>query len=152
MTATKKSMRFLTVFALIFAMVLSMTSIPASAAGVETWGASDYYIFEDPFTIRGYNLTPVKTMGTSGTLFIHITAMELLDTSTNPMKFKYEIRSNGTVLSSYTYYWSPGDLPCSCVDSVQVSAGQKIQLYISAYDTVTGNYRTVQVKYGRWLS
>lgn len=152
MTATRKTTRFLTVLALIFAMVLSIVSVPASAAGVETWYPSEYYVYEDPFTIRGYNLTPVKTMGASGTLYFEITAMELLDSSTNPMEFKYEIRSNGTVLESFTYYWSKGDLPRTCVDYVNVTKGQKIQLYISAYDTVTGNYRTVKVKYGHWLS
>lgn len=68
MTATKKSIRFLTVLALIFAMVFSIMSVPASAAGVETWYGPT--VAEKTFSIHGSNLTYEKTMGVSGELVI----------------------------------------------------------------------------------
>lgn len=157
MTATKKSIRFLTVLALIFAMVLSIASVPVSAAGVETWYKTDDYIWENAFTIRGYNLTPVKTMGTSGTLHIVFELNSLLDTGTKPnnLVYTYQIRSaNGTVLLGGTEeFQSTNDgLPFAVFTKINVTQGQKIQIYISVYDTVTGVYRTASVGYGHWLS
>lgn len=153
MTTTKKTLRFLSIFVLIFAMVLSIASVPASAAGVETWYATDDYIFENEFTIRGYNLTPVKTMGSTGTLNLIIAALEFTDASSNsnPVNFRYEIRSNGTVLLSGTETLTNDELSFAFWTRVNVTAGQKIQVYISAYDAVTGNYRTARVEYGHWL-
>ncbi len=151
MTATKKSIRFLTVLALIFAMVLSIASVPASAAGVETWNQSEYFIWEQPFTMRGYNLTPVKTMGTMGRLHLLLT-VDFLDANPNPANVKLEVRStNGTVLKTFTQVMKPGFGP-GISEHIDVMAGQKIQLYMSAYDSVTGNYRTVSVEYAHWLT
>ena len=156
MTATKKSLRFLTVLALIFAMILSFASISTSAAGAETWYVTDDYIFENNFTIRGYNLTPVKTMGASGTLHILFELNSLLDTGTNPndLVYTYQIRSaSGTVLLGGTEKFSSTNdgLPFAVFTQINVKQGQKVQIYISVYDIVTGVYRTASVGYGHWL-
>ncbi len=153
MLKTKKSMRFLTVFILFFAMVFSVATVPISAAGVETWYTTSDYIIEPSFTNRGYNLTPIKTMGASGTLHLVIGAHEFLDASTNPVNFKYEIRSaSGSVLKTETIVLTRDSLSFAFWTQISVTKGQQIQLYTSTYDAVTGNYRTVKVEYWHWLS
>ncbi len=106
MLKTKKSMRFLTVLALIFAMVFSIMSVPASAAGVETW--YDVKGTEN-LTMVGDNLTPPKTMGVSGILKIEA-EFHVTDTLKLPDNVIYllEIRSsNGIVLNLFQLnsYW-----------------------------------------------
>ena len=155
MTATKKSLRFLTVFALIFAMVLSFASIPASAAGAENWYSSSDYIYENSFTIRGYNLTPVKTCCATGDLNIDLRVEDILDSSTNPMIVTLQVRSSsGAVLISHQSNSSNwiGGVPHGMWVSCPISYGDKVQIYIGAYDAVTGNYRTIKVKYGHMIS
>ena len=143
MTTTRKSLRFLTVLALIFAMVLSMASIPASAAGVETWYATDNVIYENDFTIRGYNLTPVKTIGSSGNLLIGVD-VDLTDGKSDPAIITVEIRlSNGTVLNRGTISTSV-PWPHLQVEA-PVTAGQKVQIYIGVY--TNGVYRVGTASY-----
>lgn len=155
MTNVKRSLRLFTVFALVATIVLSIFAVPASAAGVETWYKTDDYIYENQFTFKGYNLTPVKTMGASGTLHLIIAALELMDTSTysTPMNFRFDVRSySGTILYTHSETISSSQLSSAFFITVPVSYGQQIQIYTSAYDSVTGNYRTLKVEYAHWLT
>lgn len=150
MTATKKSLRFLTVFALIFAMVISMAGIPASAAGTETWYKG--YVLEPVMTVHGYNLTPVKTMGESGTLTID-TNFNITDTSSNQYRAicVVEIRStNGTVLArdSAAAFVSAAEI----VLSINVTKGQQIQIYTQIYDVVSNGARYGNVQYSHQVA
>lgn len=152
MTATRKSMRFLTVLALICAMVLSIASTPVSAAGVETWykGSLD----EPSFLMNGYNLTPVKTMGVSGKL----TITEHFETAdgNNPDHYYpvyvLEIRSlNGTVLARESKGW--GFLYSGTLSvSIDVTKGQQIQIYTSVYEKGNTNFaRKANIWYNHTL-
>ena len=128
MTATRKSMRFLTVLALICAMVLSIASTPVSAAGVETWYSQ--FKYEPSFPINGYNLTPVKTMGVSGELLVGAW-MSTTDNSTTPAVFTLEVRStSGAVLARDTVT-STGRAHVSI--SLNVTVGQKVKIYTGIY-------------------
>lgn len=151
MTATKKSLRFLTVFALIFAMVISMAGIPASAAGIETWYPTENVVYENTFLMNGYNITPKKTIGVNGKLAIFID-LTLTDTSTNsnPAIMTYEIRTpSGQVLDRDEYTTQDGT--ASGLSYRDYPAGQEIHLYIGIYDSVTGKARQANVTYAHKL-
>ncbi len=155
MTATKKSIRFLTSLFLVFTMVFFIVSVPVSAAGVENWyaGNSYSYIYENEFTIRGYNLTPVKTCYGTGVMNINVEILQILDSASNsnPINFTIQICStSGAVLSGFTANSADfkNGFPHGLWTSCNISNGQKIQIYIGAYDAITGNYRTVRLKYG----
>lgn len=155
MTNIRKSIRFLTVLALVFAMIFSIASVSASAAGSENWYISSSYIWENPFSISGYNLTPTKTCCANGTLNITANFLSIEDLGTNPFNFHLQIRNaNGTVLaqcSGCSADFASG-LPQYLYVSCPVNYGQKVQIYIDAYDTITGNYRIVKVNYAHLLS
>ncbi len=151
MTATRKTMRFITVLALILMMVFSITSVPASAAGVETWYAAT--VTEPVIPMSGYNLTPVKTMGVQGVLYIQA-EFETTSNIMYPNKPYYllEIRSlDGRVLARSGYSEM-------CVTSatqethVFVNAGQKVQIYTAVYDQNTGVWYNANVKYKHWIA
>lgn len=144
MTATRKTMRFLTVLALILAMVFSIASIPASAAGVETWGSGLKY--EGPITINGTNTTPTKTMGASGTLKITANfTPNVVQFSTN-VKCVVEIRDlAGRVLASHT---STGALIVIAVPvSLSVTQGQQVRVFFGVYNASTGSQLSSSVSY-----
>lgn len=138
MTATKKSIRFLTVLALTFAMVLSIISIPASAAGVE--------ISTPTFVLNPTYLSSVITMEENGRFYV--TGKFLIDDKTvytNPVNCTLQIRStNGTVLASKTML-NGGYKIFSC--DTNVSKGQQVQIYMSVFDSVTGETRYAIVSY-----
>lgn len=144
MTNTKKSLRFITAFTLVLAMVMSIVPLSAFAAGSETWDAD--LVWELPFTITGYNLTPTKTMGASGTLVIHADYL-VVDSSSNsnPVNCTLEVRDiYGNVLASENTTFSSNLLiPLS----LNVTQGQRIQIYMDAYDAYTGVARRVQITY-----
>lgn len=132
MTATKKSIRFLTVLALIFAMVFSIMSVPASAAGIETWYGPT--VAEDTFPIHGYNLTPEKTMGVSGELVIVASF-----TTTSSGAFLGQIRYTVeicNVLGSVVYA-SESQVPLGfgmVSARLKVTQGQKYAIRFKAYN------------------
>lgn len=150
MTATKKSIRFLTVLALIFAMVLSIASVPVSAAnigGTTTWYRGIYGTSE--FQIHGYNLTPIKTIGDAGRLSFS-QKFVLTDTSvnSNAARCTVEIKStSGAVLARATGI-TDSDGVCEIgVPIISVSVGQKIQIYSTVYDVNTNYARKAKSWY-----
>lgn len=93
--------------------------------------------------IAGYNLTPVKTMGNSGTLLIGVDA-DTTDGNSAPAIITVQIRStSGAVLAS-------GSISTSVLwHHIQVEtpvvAGQKVQIYVGVY--TNGVYRLADVDY-----
>lgn len=149
MTNTKRSLRFITVLAMVFAMVLSIMALPVSAAGTETWYGG--FVAEAPFTTTGYNLTPTKTMGISGTLRI-IADYTVIDTDrySTPVKCTLEIRDiYGNVLASKSSTTSSSTLVSL---PLVVTEGQRIHLYMSAYDATTGVARRIQIEYSHSIT
>ena len=148
MTATKKTMRFLTVLALIFAMVFSIMSVPASAAGVEDWGwggATSPF-----FDVHGYNLTPVKTLTDCGILYVEGTfCLSDTKTNSNPANCTLEIRNTaGKVLASGK--GKTNSYGTCVIDYINIWAwepGEKVQIYTGVYDSVTGAARRARVCY-----
>ena len=102
MTKTSSIPRKLLAFVLVTVLAITAFSTQAFAAGVETWYAS--WVSEGTFTVSNNNLTPVKTMGVSGTL--HIVAQvsgrsDLEPSGCPPVKLTVQVRDlSGNVLAS----------------------------------------------------
>ena len=99
-------------------------------AGEETWTGSG---FGGAFTFKDYNLTPVKTMGKTGTLLI--SGYFYGDdgyADSSPIRLTFQIRStSGTVLVSRTFDDTRnGAIPFAI--SCNVTQGQKIRLFMDA--------------------
>ena len=99
-------------------------------AGNETWTGSG---FGGSYTFTDYNLTPVKTMGTSGTLLIYGSFYGndgYADVS--PIKLTAQIRSTSGAVKTQTIVVDTrngyNDFAMSCT----VSKGEQIQLYFDA--------------------
>lgn len=147
MTATKKSLRFVTVFTLIFAMVLSFTSVPAFADGTETWNWG--FNICSSISISGGHTSPVKTMGTDGKLILkaQFTPTDITDSS-NPVLLIVQVRDlAGNVLSGNSYLFE-APLGWTYVStSLNVYKGQQVRIYVAAVDSVTLGNRSATVKY-----
>ena len=142
----KKSLYF--ILSLIMTLVFALpTSV--SAAGVETWYGD--WVNEPTMIITNHNLTPVKTIGKSGTL--HVAAsisrvQEAYDDLPN-IKLTMEIRqTNGKVLARGEV--EAGTMLPQVHLSTPVKKGQKIQVYFdisSVSHNPHGNYRKGKVNY-----
>lgn len=158
MLKVKKSTRIFLAFVLTMAMVFSLaTTVSANGVdGTTTWQAG--YKTSSEMHINGYNLTPVKTMGISGSLWIEQVFLleDLSSANSNPANCTFEIRStNGTVLARGTAVTSTDTLTygrCSISLRIPVTSGQKIQLYSSVYDSSTGYARRASVRYTYMLN
>ena len=133
----------------VIAMVVTFV-IPASATGVETWYAG--YVLEPAFSQTGYNITPTKTMGTSGTLYITAT-FTITDASSysTPAHCVLEIRNayTGATLARDEYNITNYDVLSV---STSVYQGQKIYIYTGVYDSSSGVARTATVRYSHYIS
>lgn len=151
MTKTSSIPRKLLAFVLVTVMAITAFSTQAFAAGVETWYAS--WVSEGTITVRNNNLTPVKTMGVSGTL--HIVAevsgrSDLEPSGCPPVKLTVQVRDlNGNVLASGSV---SEDAAAPLVHiNLPVTAGQKVQIFFdisSVSYNPNGNYRIADVGYG----
>lgn len=99
-------------------------------AGNETWTGSG---FGGAFTFKDNNLTPIKVMGKTGTLYINgyfYGDDGYADSS--PIKLTFQIRStSGNILVSRVFYDTRnGAVPFSI--SCNVTQGQQIQLFMDA--------------------
>ena len=116
-------------------------------AGTETWYGSG---FGGSYTFTNYNLTPVKTMGKSGTLVIS-GSFHGADgyANSSPIKLTAQIRSTSGVVKASTV--EVDDRSGATFFSVvaSVSAGEKIQLYFDASSIANppGIYRSAYVSY-----
>lgn len=125
----------------------SKASSVETRAGNETWTGSG---FGGSYTFNNNNLTPVKTMGKSGTLLIsgHFYGNDAF-ASSSPIILTVEIRStSGAVLGRASFYDNrSGNVPFAV--SANVSAGQQIQLFFDASSAANppGIYRSAHVSY-----
>ena len=116
-------------------------------AGNETWTGSG---FGGSYTFTDYNLTPVKTMGKSGTLIISgsFTGNDGY-ANASPIKLTVQIRStSGAVLGS-TVVGDDRSGATHFAVTAPVSKGQQIQLYFDASSIANppGIYRSAHVSY-----
>lgn len=148
MTATRKSMRFLTVLALICAMVLSIASTPVSAAGVETWYKGS--VTEETMYTTGTNLTPLKTMGDSGKLTI-IANFKLTDSS-DLAYCVLEIRDSANTLLVLKHADAHMYTTRTLVASINVTQGQQLHIFTNVYDPNTFAGRQAEIVYTHTLS
>ena len=104
--------------------------ILTTRAGNETWTGSG---FGGAFSFVDYNLTPVKTMGKSGTLLIsgYFYGNDGYADS-SPIKLTFEIRSTSGAVLARTIVPDTrnGNIPFAV--SCQVTKGQKVQLFMDA--------------------
>ena len=151
MTKTSSIPRKLLAFMLVTVMAITAFSTQAFAAGVETWYAS--WVSEGTFTVSNNNLTPVKTMGVSGTL--HIVAQvsgrsDLEPSGCPPVKLTVQVRDlSGNVLASGSVS-EDATVPQVHIN-LPVTAGQKVQIFFdisSVSYNPNGNYRIADVTYG----
>ena len=116
-------------------------------AGNETWSGSGH---GGSYTFNNYNLTPVKTMGKSGTLLIsgYFYGNDGY-ASSSPIRLTVQIRStSGSILASTEVIDTRnGNIPFSV--AANVTAGQQIQLFFDASSIANppGIYRSAYVYY-----
>lgn len=134
MTATKKSIRFLTVLALVFAMVLSIASTPVSAAGAQTW----YYgsATQPNIEISGSEHTSQRIMGDSGKLTIR--ANFVPKALLTEVTYTLQIRNyNGTMVKASSSFSS--SLPITPLTvTLDVKSNERYMIYFFARYTSTG--------------
>ena len=116
-------------------------------AGTETWygsGSGGSYSFTN------YNLTPVKTMGNSGTLVISGSFYgDDGYANSSPIKLTAQIRSTSGVVRASTVVVDDRSGATGFVMSCRVTAGDKVQLYFDASSIANppGIYRSAYVEY-----
>lgn len=130
-------------------------SVPVMAAGAETWYGG--WVNEPTIIVTNNNLTPVKTMGKSGTL--HVAASikgrpDLEPAGCPKVKLRMEIRDlAGNVLRSgevsETAFMPQIHL------SMPVTVGQKIQIFFDvssvSYNPI-GNFRKGEIQYSHEIN
>lgn len=151
MTKTSSISRKLIAFVLVTVLAIATFSTQAFAAGTETWYGG--WVNEGTITVRNNNLTPVKTMGTSGTLHISasVAGRPDLEPSGCPgVKLTVEIRDlNGNVLRRGEVR-ADAFMPQVNLE-LPVTAGQQIRVFFdisSVSYNPNGNYRIADVTYG----
>ena len=116
-------------------------------AGTETWYGSGP---GGSYTFTNYNLTPVKTMGTSGTLVIS-GSFRGADgyANSSPIKLTAQIRNTSGVVRASTVVVDDRSGAKGFAMSCQVSQGDKIQLYFDASSIANppGIYRSAYIEY-----
>lgn len=151
MTKTSSIPRKLLAFVLVTVMAITAFSTQAFAAGVETWYAP--WVSEGTITVSNNNLTPVKTMGVSGTL--HLVAevsgrSDLEPAGCPPVKLTVQVRDlSGNILASGVIN-EDAAVPQVHIN-LPVTAGQKVQIFFdisSVSYNPNGNYRIADVGYG----
>lgn len=132
---------------LFLALSVLMTSTTAFATGNETWYLGQQTV--GSFVVTNDNLTPVKTMGDDGKLFVWANFSRADSASYPPIVLTFEIRDydTGEVLDSVKYY--EGETPSRAIGT-NVTAGQRIQVYfdVSSQYNPPGPYRQANVTYG----
>ena len=116
-------------------------------AGEETWTGSG---FGGSYTFTNYNLTPVKTMGQSGTLLISgsFTGRDGYANS-SPIKLTAQIRSTSGAVRASTVVVDDRSGATFFAVSCKVSAGDRIQLFFDASSIANppAIYRSAYVEY-----
>lgn len=142
-------MRMFLCFALVATMIIgTSTTAFAQISGTETWyGPSDQSAF---FTVTNNNLSPKKTMGFSGPLFVWIEYYQA-DSSSSPVDVTLEVRNltKGTTDRAVFRGSDGSDKPNI---GMTVSKGDVLQIFIdvstsSGYPK-PGYYRKANIRYG----
>ena len=116
-------------------------------AGTETWYGSG---FGGSYRFTDYNLTPVKTMGKSGTLVISGSFYgDDGYANSSRIKLTAQIRSTSGAVKASTIVVDDRSGSTFFAVSCNVSAGEKIQLYFDASSIANppGIYRSAYVSY-----
>ena len=116
-------------------------------AGTETWYGSG---FGGSYRFTDYNLTPVKTMGNSGTLVISGSFYgDDGYANSSPIKLTAQIRSTSGAVRASTVVVDDRSGATGFVMSCRVTAGDKVQLYFDASSIANppGIYRSAYVEY-----
>lgn len=141
--------KVLSLVAVLMASIMAF-SVPAMAAGTETWYGG--WVDEPTIVVTNNNLTPVKTMGQSGTL--HVAAAikrrpDLEPAGCPKVKMTMQIRDlNGNVLRSGTV--SEDAFMPQVHLSLPVTKGQKLRIFFdvsSVSHNPNGNYRVGEISY-----
>ena len=128
----KKTLRKILTLVLVLVVTLSFTSTVYATggdymplAGTETWYAGGGFV--GSFTLSGTNLTPIKTMGSSGKLRVYGTAYT--DNGGNPWQIKVQLidYQTGNVLNETVSIY-PEDSGQVFSVSLDVVKGQKLQV------------------------
>ncbi len=121
-------------------------------AGTETWYRGSRTV--GSFNMSNNNLTPVKTIGDSGTLDVWFTFYRNDQYSSSPIKLTFQIRdaSTGHVYGTVVAY--EGQDVGGGIVMTNVPAGTRIQLYFdaSSISNPPGPYRKAHITYGYTLS
>lgn len=116
-------------------------------AGTETWYGSG---FGGSYRFTDYNLTPVKTMGQSGTLVISGSFYgDDGYANSSPIKLTAQIRSTSGAVRASTVVVDTRAGYIHFAVSCAVSVGDKIQLYFDASSIANspGIYRSAYIEY-----
>lgn len=120
---------------------------PLTIGGTETWIGSDR---SNEFTFYGNNLTPVKTIGQTGKLYLYVCFTNL----GTPVKLRIQIRDADTqeVMDYRTI--GPTDYYENDTTMIYpVEKGDRIQISFRVYDA-NGNYdddRPLRIVYGYYI-
>lgn len=134
MTTVKKSIRFLTVLALVLAMMISIAFVPVSAESAETW---NYGTKTQPtINISGRYDTPVKTMGGSGTLTITANFVPRVAFT----QVRYTVQLRDVLYGNVVTYNSTSSALAYCPVTITQGVGIHSQFTITfmAFDATTG--------------
>ena len=116
-------------------------------AGNETWTGSG---FGGSYTFTDYNLTPVKTMGKSGTLVIsgYFTGNDGY-ANASPIKLTAQIRNTSGGVKGSSVTVDDRSVSTAFAITASVSKGEQIQLYFDASSIANppGIYRSAYVSY-----
>lgn len=139
--------RTLLCMALVVTMLLGNASTALALGGVETWSGSDT---SDVFPVNNNNLTPRKTMGSSGNLYLWVKFAKS-DGKSSDVELHVEVRNLTTGKTDSVYFYN-ADMVTEQGFNVYVSRGDVIQIY---FDVCTrsgqpkpGGTRSANVQYG----
>ncbi|HJJ04906.1 MAG TPA: hypothetical protein OIM45_03430 [Clostridiaceae bacterium] len=105
--------------------------------GTETWDYTGYYMqYVGHFTMYGYNLTPVKTIGQSNLNKYLRIRTNFTCSSSSILTVQIRDYSTGNVLAQNTSNATTSD---SVWVGANVTSGQKVQIYFKVTDSY-GNY------------
>lgn len=106
----------------------------------ETWGKTSSFKRVGTFTMEGNNLTPVKTIGATGSLSLKLDDAQVVGELKN-IHLIVQIKDHNTqkVLKEWSIYdfWHIQNHVSS---SLNVKKGQKIQIHFKAFNVKTGLY------------
>ena len=120
-------------------------------AGNETWTGSG---FGGAFRFTDYNLTPVKTMGSTGTLLISgYFYGDDGSADSSPIKLTFQIRSTSGSVKSQTIVPDTRNGEISFSTSCHVNKGEQVQLFMDASSIANppGILRSAYIAYNYYL-